>query len=43
MGKIQSSPFPPAEVAELKQQVIDTAARSGLKSYAELGIPPMFL
>ena len=28
MGKIQSSPFPPAEVAELKQQVIDTAARS---------------
>ena len=30
MGKVQSSPFPPAEVAQLKQQVIDTAARSGL-------------
>ena len=37
MGKIQSSPFPPAEVAELKQQVIDTAARSGYQIVRRTG------
>ena len=37
MGKIQSSPFPPAEVAELKQQVIDTAGRSGYQIVRRTG------
>ena len=36
-GKIQSSPFPPAEVAEFKQQVIDTAARSGYQIVRRAG------
>ena len=39
MGKIQSSPFPPAEVAELKQQVVDTAARSGYEIVRRIGDP----
>ena len=37
MGKIQSSPFPPAEVAELKQQVIHAAARSGYQIVRRAG------
>ena len=37
MGKIEASPFPPDEIAQLKQAVIDAAGRAGLRILRKSG------
>ena len=37
MGKVEESPFPPDEVLQLKQTVIDAAARAGIRILRKSG------
>ena len=37
MGKVEASPFPPDEILQLKQAVIDVAGRAGLRILRKSG------